>query len=59
MNSRSNIISALHSARVFASMGLVAVVVAGALGYGDTVKLCAATGGVALALGLKATHIFA
>jgi hypothetical protein len=52
-------ISALHSARVFASMGLVAVVVAGALGYGDSVKLCAATGGVALALGLKATHIFA
>jgi len=48
----------LRSARLLASLGLVFEVVVGALGYGDSVKICAALAGVSLAAGLKATHIF-
>jgi hypothetical protein len=48
----------LRSARLLASLGLFFEVIVGALGYGDTVKICAALAGVSLAAGLKVTHIF-
>jgi hypothetical protein len=59
MIGNSDMVNALRSARLLASLGLFFEVVVGALGYGDTVKICAALSGVALAAGLKATHIFA
>lgn len=59
MARKNKVVTALGTVRIFASLGLIAVVVAGALGYGDTIKICAGAGGVVLGATLKATHIFA
>ena len=53
----SALLSPLLTARVIASLGLLAVVVAGALGYDETIKFWAGAGAAALAVTLKATHV--
>jgi hypothetical protein len=46
----------IRSTRIYVGLAMLAEVIAGACGYGDTVKVYAGILGVLVALGLKATH---
>jgi len=52
-------VSILKVARFVGAVAMLGAVVAGALGYGDTVKVWAAAGGAGLAVFVKAAHLIA
>jgi len=56
MIARRRIVTGLSAMRYVAAIAMLGVVIAGALGYGDAVKLWVAAGGVTLAVALKVTH---
>jgi hypothetical protein len=52
-------IKGLYLARFIASTAIVCVVVAGALGFDDAIKVWVAAGGATLAVSLKVLHVVA
>lgn len=57
MKTQDRVIAALRVIRLVGAVAMLGVVIAGAFGFGDAVKLWSALGGASAAIALKAAHV--